>query len=145
MKIAKEFRWEMGHRLPLHDGACRNVHGHSYMLTVEVEGEPSPATGMVIDFHEISAVTKPLVARLDHAFLCQDIDTELLAFLRANDMKHVVIDRPSTVENICGMFVDHLTPVFTAHTNLVGFRVQIRETASSIATIEVPLKHARHQ
>ena len=35
MKIAKEFRWEMGHRLPEHFGLCKNIHGHchSYVIT----------------------------------------------------------------------------------------------------------------
>ena len=39
MKIAKEFRWEMGHRLPEHFGLCKNIHGHSYKMIVEFEGE----------------------------------------------------------------------------------------------------------
>ncbi len=26
MKIAKEFRWEMGHRLPFHEDKCKNIH-----------------------------------------------------------------------------------------------------------------------
>jgi len=39
MKIAKEFKWEMGHRLPEHFGQCKNIHGHSYKMLVEFEGE----------------------------------------------------------------------------------------------------------
>lgn len=140
MKIAKEFRWEMGHRLPNHNGACRNVHGHSYLMTIEVEGEPEADSGMVVDFMDISAAVKPLVAELDHAFLCQNIDTELWAFLENQDMKRVQIDRPSTVENICGLFADRLRAFFSTRNNLTCFRVIIRETASSIAALEVPLK-----
>ncbi|MGA1250362.1 MAG: 6-pyruvoyl trahydropterin synthase family protein, partial [Candidatus Kapaibacteriota bacterium] len=49
-RIAKEFHWEMGHRLPFHDGGCQNIHGHSYTMRVEVIGEIDPATGMVIDY-----------------------------------------------------------------------------------------------
>ena len=69
MKIAKEFRWEMGHRLPKHDGACRNVHGHSYRMVVEVEGEIDPGTGMVMDFADIKMAFKPILDRLDHYYL----------------------------------------------------------------------------
>ena len=25
--ISKQFRWEMGHRLPFHEGLCKNIHG----------------------------------------------------------------------------------------------------------------------
>lgn len=137
MKIAKEFRWEMGHRLPNHDGACRNVHGHSYRMEVEVEGDVSPDTGMIMDFGDISRIVKPLVAELDHAFLCQDTDTEVLALLERMNMKRVLIDRPSTVENICRLFVDRLRPVFANVPQVHTFTVRIWETASSIAELSV--------
>jgi len=140
MKIAKEFRWEMGHRLPNHDGACRNVHGHSYRLVVEIEGEVNPETGMVIDFAEISAKVKPFVAELDHAFLCQDSDTEVLALLERMEMKRVIIPFPSTVENICRLFVERLRPAFAMESGLEAFTVRIWETASSVAEIRERLK-----
>lgn len=133
MKIAKEFRWEMGHRLPNHDGACRNVHGHSYRMQVEVEGEVNPETGMVMDFGEISALVKPLVSELDHAFLCQDTDTQVLELLERMDMKRVIIDVPSTVENICRLFIDRLRPLFVTIPQVQKFTVRIWETASSEA------------
>ncbi len=136
MKITKEFRWEMGHRLPLHDGACRNVHGHSYRLRVEVEGAVDEQ-GMIIDFNHISAAVKPFITKLDHAFLCEESDTEILSFLRAHDMKLYVIPYPSTVENICRLFADKLQPFFAQHPNVACFRVRINETASSEAVLEI--------
>ncbi len=90
MLISKEFKWEMGHRLPRHNGACKNVHGHSYRLRVEIEGEPNEE-GMVIDFHDISAAVKPLIAELDHAFLCEESDVEMLQFLRESAVTCVVV------------------------------------------------------
>ncbi|MFT5121401.1 MAG: 6-pyruvoyltetrahydropterin/6-carboxytetrahydropterin synthase [Kiritimatiellia bacterium] len=136
MMISKEFRWEMGHRLPLHDGACRNVHGHSYRLRVEIEGELDEQ-GMIIDFNVISAAVKPFIAELDHAFLCQDSDTDLLAFLQTHGMKLYVIPYPSTVENLCRLFADKLRPFFAEHPNVSRFRVRINETASSEAVLEI--------
>jgi 6-pyruvoyltetrahydropterin/6-carboxytetrahydropterin synthase len=140
MKIAKEFRWEMGHRLPNHDGACRNVHGHSYKMQVEVEGSVNPDSGMIMDFGEISAIVKPLVAELDHAFLCQDTDTEVLDLLERMDMKRVLIDVPSTVENICKLFIDRLRPLFEDIQQVETFTVRIWETASSEAEMSVRLR-----
>jgi 6-pyruvoyltetrahydropterin/6-carboxytetrahydropterin synthase len=135
MKIAKEFRWEMGHRLPKHDGACKNLHGHSYRLVVEVEGDLNPETGMVIDFAEISAKVKPFVAELDHAFLCQEDDTEVRALLEKMNLKRIYIPFPSTVENICRLFVERLRPAFAQETRIHAFTVRIWETASSGAEI----------
>lgn len=140
MKIGKEFRWEMGHRLPEHDGHCRNLHGHSYRMVVEVEGDVEPDTGMVMDFGDISKVVKPMVHELDHAFLCQESDEELLALIRRMEWKLVVIPVPSTVENICGLFVDQLRPIFQGLPNIEAFTVRIWETASSIAEVRTLLR-----
>ena len=137
MRIAKEFRWEMGHRLPLHDGACRNLHGHSYKLVVELEGDPDPATGMVVDFQDVSAAVKPFVAELDHCFLVQDSDAELLAYLRRNDLKHTVIPFPSTVENLCRMFAAKLDAFLARHAAARALRITIFETPTSSATLEI--------
>jgi 6-pyruvoyltetrahydropterin/6-carboxytetrahydropterin synthase len=139
MKIAKEFRWEMGHRLPNHDGACRNVHGHSYRMVVEVEGDVNPETGMIIDFSDISAKVKPLVAELDHCFLCQESDQEVRDLLERMDMKRVMIPVPSTVENICGLFVERLKSAFASEPQVQAFTVRIWETASSVAEIREAL------
>ncbi|MCC5847381.1 MAG: 6-carboxytetrahydropterin synthase QueD [Verrucomicrobia bacterium] len=140
MKIAKEFRWEMGHRLPNHDGACRNVHGHSYRMQVEVEGDVNPETGMVIDFGDISAKVKPFLAELDHAFLCQESDTEVRELLERMDLKRVMIPVPSTVENICMLFIEKLRPAFACEPEVRAFTVRIWETATSEAEIREVLR-----
>jgi 6-pyruvoyltetrahydropterin/6-carboxytetrahydropterin synthase len=105
MKIAKEFHWEMGHRLPYHNGLCRNLHGHSYKMIVEIEGKVSK-NGMIIDFFELNNIIKPLIQKYDHAFLVWENDTKLLKFLKQNKLKNVIFDKHSTVENICGHFLD---------------------------------------
>ena len=103
MKIAKEFRWEMGHRLPFHDGLCRNVHGHSYKMVVEIEGNVNK-NGMIIDFFDLGKIIKPIIEKYDHAFLCWEEDKVVKDFLVENKMKCVIADYPSTVENICTDF-----------------------------------------
>ena len=55
IRITKEFTFETGHALFGYDGKCRNVHGHSYHLSVIVIGTPiqemgHKKLGMVIDF-----------------------------------------------------------------------------------------------
>lgn len=74
VNIACEFRYEAAHQLPkVPDGhQCGRMHGHSYHLTVEVNG-PVGDDGFVIDFAHIKNVVEPLVKRLDHHTL-NDID-----------------------------------------------------------------------
>jgi 6-pyruvoyltetrahydropterin/6-carboxytetrahydropterin synthase len=71
--IRKTFRFEAAHVLPHHPGKCARLHGHSYRFEVAVAGplqRSGPATGMVVDFDDLSAIVRPhVVDRLDHASL----------------------------------------------------------------------------
>lgn len=58
IRITKQFSFETGHALYGYDGKCKNVHGHSYKLSVTVIGIPITDTnnvkyGMVIDFGDL--------------------------------------------------------------------------------------------
>jgi len=108
MKISKEYRWEMGHRLPFHKGLCRNIHGHSYRMVVEITGSLDK-NGMVIDFFDLNKIIKPIIEKYDHAFLCWEKDTKLRDFLVNNKMKRVIVNYQSTVENICSDFLGKIS------------------------------------
>ena len=40
IRITKRFSFEAGHALYGYDGKCKNLHGHSYKLSVTVIGTP---------------------------------------------------------------------------------------------------------
>lgn len=73
MYIQKELTFEAAHRLRFHQGACRNLHGHSYRCRVTVEANPlslveravespgDPQTGMVVDFGVLSSAMRALL------------------------------------------------------------------------------------
>ena len=69
MLLSKEFRFEASHQLPRHKGKCARLHGHSWMLTVRVEGPVQDASGMVLDYFEIKESIQPVIDRLDHTHL----------------------------------------------------------------------------
>lgn len=71
MIIAKHFEFEAAHKLPDIEcyGACRNLHGHTYKLTIEIEGDIN-SFGWVMNFKELKAIVKPKVLDiLDHSYL----------------------------------------------------------------------------
>ncbi len=45
------------------------MHGHSYHLTITLEGEVDAELGWLIDFADIDEVVQPVIARLDHRVL----------------------------------------------------------------------------
>lgn len=69
--VVKEFTFDAAHYLPGYEGACQNLHGHTYRLQVGFKGEVDEKTGMVIDFSQIKKQIGKLVNRLDHAYLNQ--------------------------------------------------------------------------
>mgnify|MGYP001809755764 FL=1 len=135
-RIAKEFRWEMGHRLPFHEGLCRNLHGHSYSMRVEIEGE-TDLHGMVMDYYDIKTIVQPIVDKLDHAFLCDEGDEVMKEFFHTNPMKTVMVPFYTTAENIAAYMLGHICDALAATPSSVH-RVMIRvyETEKTYAEVE---------
>jgi len=131
MKIAKEFHWEMGHRLPEHFGLCKNIHGHSYKMIVEFEGELDDQ-GMVIDFYDVEKIINPIIEKLDHAFMVKDDDKLTLEFLKKLDSKKVVVDFFATVENICN-YISDIIIKSNLPKNIKFINVRVYETAEDYA------------
>ena len=107
MKVAKRFRWEAAHRLPWHEGQCRHVHGHSYRMVVELEGDLED-NDMLLDFKYVKQILTPLVQKWDHAVLVDEDDTRLREAMEALDSKTYVLPCDSTAENLCAYVADYL-------------------------------------
>jgi 6-pyruvoyltetrahydropterin/6-carboxytetrahydropterin synthase len=68
-QVTRMFSFEAAHKLEWHQGACRNLHGHSYRLEVSVAGELD-ANGIVIDFADLAEVVRrEVIDRFDHTYL----------------------------------------------------------------------------
>jgi 6-pyruvoyltetrahydropterin/6-carboxytetrahydropterin synthase len=71
MVIFKKFAFDSAHFLPnVPDGhKCKNIHGHTYHLTVYLEGDLEKDLQWVMDFKDLKDVVKPVVDRLDHQLM----------------------------------------------------------------------------
>ncbi len=71
--ITKKFNFESAHMLPNHDGKCKNLHGHSYVLEVSVTGDiqtSGPKEGMIMDFKDLSEIVdREIISQWDHQYL----------------------------------------------------------------------------
>ncbi len=138
MKIAKEFHWEMGHRLPEHFGLCKNIHGHSYKMIVEFEGELDE-NGMVIDLYDVEKIINPVIEKLDHAFMVKDDDGLTLEFLNKLKSKKVTVNFFATVENIC-KFITEFIVESSLPGNIKNVTVRVYETAKDYAEVSLATK-----
>ncbi len=138
IKLGKDYIWEMSHRLPFHNGWCKNIHGHSYKMRVELVGELDE-NGMLIDFYDIDKIVKPVVQSYDHSMLVDQNDTTTLRFLQENGFRHVVIIFTSTSENIAINFAKIFSEQFRQYKNIKELTVRIYETSDAFAEYTMKL------
>lgn len=67
-EIFKIFRIESAHWLPNvpMGHKCGRLHGHSFEVTLFVQGQVDPASGWVVDFADLSRDFSPIYEQLDH-------------------------------------------------------------------------------
>lgn len=71
MILYKQFTFDAAHYLPnVPDGhKCKQMHGHTYHLTIFIEGEVLKGQGWVLDFGDIKKLLRPVLGIIDHALL----------------------------------------------------------------------------
>lgn len=139
IRITKQFTFETGHALYGYDGKCKNVHGHSYKLSVTVIGSPisdvnNVKYGMVIDFTDLKKIVKEeVVDQFDHAtvFNQNTPHIELARELKSRDHHVILVDYQPTSENMVIDFADRI--VKRLPTNIALFSLKLQETESSFA------------
>lgn len=137
MKIAKEFRWEMGHRLKNHKGKCINLHGHSYKLLVELTGKVQD-DGMVLDYFDVKEIISPLIDELDHSVIISKDDLELKEAIQKLKSDFVLVDFESTAENLCYYFLNKIKDADLPN-NITGIMVKVFETENTYAEEAITL------
>jgi 6-pyruvoyltetrahydropterin/6-carboxytetrahydropterin synthase len=72
ISLTKIFHYEMAHAIHGYNGACKNIHGHSYELHVTVTtGDNNhnyiPAPGFILDFKELKQIVNAgIIKTFDH-------------------------------------------------------------------------------
>jgi 6-pyruvoyltetrahydropterin/6-carboxytetrahydropterin synthase len=137
IRITKQFTFETGHALYGYDGKCKNVHGHSYKLSVTVIGVPIPDKsnvkfGMVIDFSDLKKIVKEeIVDQFDHATVFNRTTPHLEL---ANELKerghHVIlVDYQPTSENMVIDFSEKIKRRLPSDIALHSLKLQETETS----------------
>ncbi len=137
IRVTKQFTFETGHALYGYDGKCKNVHGHSYKLSVTVIGTPSTdkddvKLGMVIDFGDLKQIVKEeVVDPFDHAtvFNKNTPHIELAEELQNRGHKVILANYQPTSENMVIDFAEKITARLPAHLLLHSLKLRETETA----------------
>ena len=139
IRITKQFNFETGHALYGYDGKCRNVHGHSYKLSVTVIGKPITDTshvklGMVIDFGDLKKIVKEeIVDKFDHAtvFNKNTPHVDLAKELTERGHNVILANYQPTSENMVIDFAKKIKSRLPENIEL--FSLKLQETDTSFA------------
>jgi len=139
IRITKQFSFETGHALYGYDGKCRNVHGHSYKLSVTVIGNPIDDNthvkfGMVIDFSDLKKVVKEeIVDVFDHVTVFNKNTPHVELAKELSDRGHnvLLVDYQPTSEMMVIDFAAKIKERLPQEIKLHSLKLQ--ETATSYA------------
>jgi 6-pyruvoyltetrahydropterin/6-carboxytetrahydropterin synthase len=137
IRITKQFSFETGHALYGYDGKCKNVHGHSYKLSVTVIGRPITDTsnvkfGMVIDFTDLKKIVKEeIVDQFDHAtvFNKNTPHIELAHELQTRGHHVILVEYQPTSENMVIDFAQRIQNRLPSRIELHSLKLQETDTS----------------
>ena len=137
IRITKQFSFETGHALYGYDGKCKNVHGHSYKLSVTVIGTPisdaqNVKFGMVIDFTDLKKIVKEeIVDQFDHAtvFNKNTPHVELAHELETRGHHVILVNYQPTSENMVIDFSNRIKNRLPKNISLFSLKLQETETS----------------
>lgn len=137
IRITKQFSFETGHALYGYDGKCKNVHGHSYKLSVTVSGKPisdntNVKFGMVIDFGDLKKIVKEeIVDVFDHAtvFNKNTPHVELASELKNRGHHIILVDYQPTSEMMVIDFAKKIKDRLPQNIHLHSIKLQETDTS----------------
>lgn len=148
VSITKEFTWDMAHMLGGHEGLCKNLHGHTYKMQVEVcriDGDVikncEASKSMVVDFKDLKNIVKAkIVEPLDHAFMYWNqspdaAEHQIADILRSTGKKVVEVNFRPTAEEMAIDFFDQLSKDLE-DCGLDVLCIRVWETPSSFAEVK---------
>jgi 6-pyruvoyltetrahydropterin/6-carboxytetrahydropterin synthase len=139
IRITKQFSFEAGHALYGYDGKCKNLHGHSYHLSVTVIGNPISDSanvkyGMVLDFGDLKKIVKEdIVDVFDHSMIFNKNTPhlDLAQDLKSRGHYILLVDYQPTTEMMILDFAERIKKRLPEHIRLHSLKLQ--ETATSYA------------
>jgi 6-pyruvoyltetrahydropterin/6-carboxytetrahydropterin synthase len=134
--VTKRYEWDMGHRLPQHEGKCRRLHGHRYVVEVDFTGPVIPAgrsAGMVVDFDDVKTLLDTVIGYWDHRTMLQQGDPIVDGHSASWHTLYGIffVPFPPTAENIAREILLSLQPGAPAQVT----RVRVYETPSGWAEV----------
>jgi 6-pyruvoyltetrahydropterin/6-carboxytetrahydropterin synthase len=100
-KINVSDTFSAAHQLKGYDGACRNIHGHTWKVRVGILCEETDDIGLSVDFNLVKKHLRQLIETLDHQFL-NELDIFKILNPTSENIAHYMYQRLKDNLNIPG-------------------------------------------
>ena len=138
VRVSKRFSFDMAHALYGYDGPCKNIHGHTYHLSVTLLGQPIQISddvklGMVIDYSDLKRIVNDqILSTYDHALVInKEAPYSKNELLFKEFEKVILVDYQPTCENLLLHYVQLIQAALPTEYTLVSVRLE--ETPTSYA------------
>jgi 6-pyruvoyltetrahydropterin/6-carboxytetrahydropterin synthase len=64
--VSAQAHYDAAHFLRFHEGKCRQLHGHRYVVEAAVQSETLNEAGIAFDFGDLKGILRALAEELDH-------------------------------------------------------------------------------
>jgi 6-pyruvoyltetrahydropterin/6-carboxytetrahydropterin synthase len=95
--INANLRFSSAHIIPAHE-SCGFIHGHSYFVDIEIEGERAGKFDFVVDFKDVKTNVRNICNKLDHRLLIP-IYNEFISF-KEFDNESVSVDKLNKLKSV---------------------------------------------
>jgi len=128
----------MAHALYGYDGPCKNIHGHTYVLSVTLKGKVieeinHPKNGMVIDFTDLKKrVKEQVIDVFDHSLVLNATTPHAQLKEITNNFEKVnYVPYQPSCENLMVDFLNRISSALPD--NVVLNNIKLEETPTSFA------------
>lgn len=106
-----------------YQGKCKNLHGHSYNVTVTLTAKALDQYDFVIDFGDIKMLFDNWVQEnWDHVTLVSELDTTLIEFLQRDNQDYFIIPgkRNTTSEVLAQYLFERFSAILSEQSGYNG-------------------------
>lgn len=134
--LKKQFGCEYSHRLSMdYESACKNLHGHSAIIYVEIHCPKLNKDNMVIDFTHLKPIQQWIDCHWDHSLILNSNDP-LLKIPEIKKMKHFIVNNMDPTSEVLAKILWEKTRLMLDNLKIQWGELAITfyETAKNCAT-----------